>query len=65
MSDYTIRRLADVPDAFGGRYPGEMRFLTGDLATEQVAVTHRRMPPQSGGRAATATAIARRRRSTS
>jgi mannose-6-phosphate isomerase-like protein (cupin superfamily) len=50
MSDYTIRRLADVPDAFGGRYPGEMRFLTSDLETEQVAVTHRRMPAQSGGK---------------
>jgi mannose-6-phosphate isomerase-like protein (cupin superfamily) len=50
MSNYTIRRLADVPDAFGGRYPGEMRFMTGDLATEQVAVTYRRMPPQTGGK---------------
>jgi mannose-6-phosphate isomerase-like protein (cupin superfamily) len=50
MSDYTIRRLTDVADAFGGRYPGEMRFLTGDLGTEQVAVTHRRMPPQTGGK---------------
>lgn len=50
MSDYTIRRLTDVADAFGGRYPGEMRFLTGDLGTEQVAITHRRMPPQSGGK---------------
>jgi hypothetical protein len=37
-----------VTDAFGGRYAGEMRFLTGDLGTEQVAVTHRRMPPQTG-----------------
>jgi mannose-6-phosphate isomerase-like protein (cupin superfamily) len=50
MSDYTISRLAEVPDAFGGRYPGEMRFLTGDLGTAQVAITHRRMPPQSGGK---------------
>jgi len=50
MSDYTIRQLADVPDAFSGRYPGEMRFLTGDLETEQVAITHRRMPPQTGGK---------------
>jgi mannose-6-phosphate isomerase-like protein (cupin superfamily) len=50
MSDYTIRRLADVPDAFGGRYPGEMRYLTGELGNKQVAVTHRRMPPQSGGK---------------
>lgn len=50
MSDYTIRRLTDVPDAFGDKYPGEMRFLTGELGTTQVAVTHRRMPPQTGGK---------------
>jgi len=50
MSDYTITRLTDVADAFGGRYPGEMRFMSGDLGTEQVAITHRRMPPQSGGK---------------
>jgi uncharacterized cupin superfamily protein len=50
MTDYTITRLADVPDAFGGRYPGEMRFMTAALGTSQVAITHRRMPPQSGGK---------------
>jgi uncharacterized cupin superfamily protein len=50
MSDYTITKLTDVADAFGGRYPGEMRFMTGALGTEQVAITHRRMPPQSGGK---------------
>jgi mannose-6-phosphate isomerase-like protein (cupin superfamily) len=50
MSDYTIRRLDEVPDAFGGRYPGAMRFLTEHLGNRQVAFTHRVMPPQSGGR---------------
>ena len=50
MSDYTIRRLDDVPDAFGGQYPGAMRFLTEHLGTTQVAITHRVMPPQSGGK---------------
>jgi mannose-6-phosphate isomerase-like protein (cupin superfamily) len=50
MSDYTIRRLEDVPDAFGGRYPGAMRFLTEHLGSTQVAFTHRIMPPQSGGK---------------
>jgi len=50
MSDYTICSLQDVPDAFGGQYPGAMRFLTGPLGTEQVAFTHRLMPPQSGGK---------------
>jgi len=50
MSDVTILPLEDVPDAFGGRYPGTMRFLTEDLGTTQVAFTHRVMPPQSGGK---------------
>jgi mannose-6-phosphate isomerase-like protein (cupin superfamily) len=50
MSDYTIRRLEDVEDAFEGRYPGAMRFMTGPLGNEQVAFTHRVMPPGSGGK---------------
>ncbi len=50
MGDYTIRTLAEVPDAFGGKYPGEMRFLTEPLGTEQVAFTHRMMPPGAGGK---------------
>jgi mannose-6-phosphate isomerase-like protein (cupin superfamily) len=50
MSDYTIRRVADVTDAFGDSYPGEMRFLGPALGTTQVALTHRRMPPQTGGK---------------
>ena len=50
MSDYTILNLDEVPDAFGGKYPGEMRFLTQPLGNRQVAVTHRKMPPGSGGK---------------
>src|SRR6476646_6861061 len=50
MSDYTIRAAADVPDIFEGQYPGAMRFLTDHLEAEQIAVTHRLMPPQSGGK---------------
>ena len=51
MADnYTVCRIDDAPDAFGGKYPGEMRFLTGPLATEQVALTYRRMPAESGGK---------------
>src|SRR3954454_24185509 len=50
MSDYTIRQLDEVPDAFGGKYPGAMRFLAAHLGTTQVAFTHRVMPPQSGGK---------------
>jgi mannose-6-phosphate isomerase-like protein (cupin superfamily) len=50
MTDYTIRKLEEVPDAFGGQYPGAMRFLTEDLGCQQIALTHRLMPPKSGGK---------------
>jgi mannose-6-phosphate isomerase-like protein (cupin superfamily) len=50
MSSYTIRALTEVPDIFDGQYPGAMRFLTDELAAEQVALTHRMMPPKSGGK---------------
>lgn len=50
MSDYTISRFDEAADVFGDRYPGEMRFLAPVLETTQVALTHRRMPPQSGGK---------------
>jgi mannose-6-phosphate isomerase-like protein (cupin superfamily) len=50
MTDYTIRTLKEVPDAFGGQYPGAMRLLTTELGTQQIAFTHRVMPPQSGGK---------------
>ncbi len=50
MPGYAIRQLDEVPDAFGGAYPGSMRFLTAELGCEQVAFTHRLMPPQSGGK---------------
>jgi mannose-6-phosphate isomerase-like protein (cupin superfamily) len=33
-----------------GDYPGEMRFLTEGLGSEQVAFTYRRMTPGTGGR---------------
>src|SRR5437867_3038884 len=50
MADYTIRRLDEVEDLFGGKYPGAMRSLTTSLGAEQVAFTHRLMPPKSGGK---------------
>lgn len=50
MSDYTIRAITDVPDIFAGRYPGAMRFMTEPLEAQQVALTHRLMPPRSGGK---------------
>ncbi len=49
MSGYTVISLEDAPDVLGD-YPGEMRFLTGPLGAEQSALTHRRMPPGTGGR---------------
>ena len=50
MSGYTIKRLDEVPDIFGGQYPGVMRMLSEPLETEQVAITHRLMTPGSGGK---------------
>jgi len=49
MSDYTITKLEEAPDVLGD-YPGEMRMLTGPLASEQVAFSYRVMPPQTGGK---------------
>jgi mannose-6-phosphate isomerase-like protein (cupin superfamily) len=50
MADWTILPVDDAPDAFGGSYPGEMRFLTSPLGCEQVALTYRRMPQHTGGK---------------
>jgi mannose-6-phosphate isomerase-like protein (cupin superfamily) len=50
MSDFTIKRIADVPDAFGGKWPGSMHFLGGPLEADQLAVTYRAMPPGAGGK---------------
>ena len=49
MSDYTIKHIAEVQDVLGD-YPGEMRMMTGDLGSEQVAFTYRRMPQHTGGK---------------
>ena len=48
---YTVKHLGEVDDILGD-YPGEMRFLTGPLGCERVAITHRRMPAQTGGKGA-------------
>lgn len=50
MSDYTIRTTDEVDDIFGGKYPGVMRQFAGPLGAEQVAMTHRVMPPGAGGK---------------
>ena len=47
---YTLCRLDQVADIFGGRYTGEMKMLAGPLDTEQVAFSYRRMPQHSGGK---------------
>ena len=47
---YTICQISDAPDAFGGQYPGAMRLLGGPLASEQVTLTYREMPPGTGGK---------------
>ena len=48
--DYTICEVGEAPDAFEGKYPGEMRFFAGPLAAQQVALSYRRMPPGTGGK---------------
>lgn len=50
MSNYTIRATTDVPDIFDGHHPGAMRFMTDALEARQLALTHRLMPPRSGGK---------------
>ena len=49
MPGYTIKPLAEVPDVLGD-YPGEMRFATNEIGTEQAALTWRRMPAGTGGK---------------
>jgi mannose-6-phosphate isomerase-like protein (cupin superfamily) len=49
VSNYTIKPLNEIPDVLGD-YPGEMRMITNDVGAEQVALTYRRMPAQTGGK---------------
>jgi mannose-6-phosphate isomerase-like protein (cupin superfamily) len=49
VSNYTIKPLSEIPDVLGD-YPGEMRMITHDVDAEQVALTYRRMPAQTGGK---------------
>ena len=49
MAHYTIIKREDADDVLGD-YPGEMRMLTGPLGAEQVALTWRRMPQNTGGK---------------
>jgi mannose-6-phosphate isomerase-like protein (cupin superfamily) len=48
MSDFTIIRADDAPDAYAGTdVPGEFRSLTEALEAEQLAATLIRVPPHS------------------
>jgi mannose-6-phosphate isomerase-like protein (cupin superfamily) len=49
MGNWTVKPLDDMPDVLGD-YPGEMRMTTGEVGAEQVALTYRRMPSQTGGK---------------
>jgi|SRR5215210_713249 len=51
MAAYTVTQIEEVPD-ISGDYPGEMRLGRDALGTEQVALTWRRMPPETGGKGA-------------
>jgi mannose-6-phosphate isomerase-like protein (cupin superfamily) len=49
VPNYSIVRREEAADILGD-YPGEMRFMTEQLAAEQVAFTFRRMPQHTGGK---------------
>ena len=52
MSDnYTVIHRDEADDVMAGSgYPGQMRFMTGALENEQVAITWRHMPVGAGGK---------------
>ncbi|MBN1529839.1 MAG: cupin domain-containing protein [Thermoleophilaceae bacterium] len=49
MAGYSITHVNDVPDV-SGDYPGEIRMATEHIGAEQVALTYRRMAPNTGGK---------------
>lgn len=49
MGNWTIKSLDEMDDILGD-YPGEMYMTTYALGCEQVALTHRRLPAQTGGK---------------
>jgi mannose-6-phosphate isomerase-like protein (cupin superfamily) len=49
MGNWMIKPLAEMTDVLGD-YPGEMRMMSHEMDTEQVALTYRRMPAQTGGK---------------
>ncbi len=49
MGNWTLKPLEEVTDVLGD-YPGEMRMVTYETDAEQVALTYRRMPANTGGK---------------
>jgi mannose-6-phosphate isomerase-like protein (cupin superfamily) len=49
VGNWTVKPLDEVPDVLGD-YPGEMRMTTSEVGAQQVALTYRRMPSQTGGK---------------
>jgi len=49
VGNWTIKPLDEMQDVLG-EYPGEMRMATYEVGAEQVALTYRRMPAQTGGK---------------
>lgn len=51
MSNYTVVNVEEVENSFAAKgWPGAMRFLTKELGSQQVAITHRIMPQHAGGK---------------
>jgi mannose-6-phosphate isomerase-like protein (cupin superfamily) len=49
VGNWTIKSLDEMDDVLGD-YPGEMYMTTYAVNADQVALTYRRMPPQTGGK---------------
>ena len=49
MDNWTIKPLGEMNDILGD-YPGEMRMMTDEIGCEQVALTYRRLPAETGGK---------------
>ena len=48
MGEYSIVRVEEVPNAVPDGKPGDMRAIARALGGEQVALTHRVLPPGAG-----------------
>jgi mannose-6-phosphate isomerase-like protein (cupin superfamily) len=49
VGNWTIKPLDEMQDVLGD-YPGELRMPTYEVGAEQVALSYRRMPAQTGGK---------------